>query len=376
MPLLARMLPSPLFVDIRAGAVDGLGDLLPDRRISADGHVAVAVGPGQGEQVWSSAIRPTLRQRRRSSPCAAAASRPPASCRPSCAASSYDARGRHRRRPDPRRREVRRDAGSACRWSRSPPTSPTTASCSPVSSLEHDDGKGSFGVGLPLAVVVDLDYVRGGAAAAGAVRRRRRGEQPLARSRTGGSPHASAASRSTASPWRSPAPRPRRCCTAPTASSRDGFLIALAEALVLSGMAMSVAGHRPAVQRRLPRDHARHRPAVPRRGQPRRAGRGRRAVSRLPARTTRRLAEQIDACLRRHGLPRVPADAGAVAGAVRRGGRRGAAAPGPTATRSSSTWTSTPADSRARVDAFVEAYTRVTAPGCGSNSPVIAFRSP
>jgi hypothetical protein len=43
------MLLSPLFIDIRAGAVSGLGELLSDRRISADAHVAVAVGPGQGE---------------------------------------------------------------------------------------------------------------------------------------------------------------------------------------------------------------------------------------------------------------------------------------------------------------------------------------
>ncbi len=43
----------------------------------------------------------------------------------------------------------------------------------------------------------------------------------------------------------------------------------------------------PAVQRRRPRDHARHRPALPRHGQPRRAGRGRRAVLRLPARRPR-----------------------------------------------------------------------------------------
>ena len=31
---------------------------------------------------------------------------------------------------------------------------------SPVSSLLHEGGKGSFGVVLPMAVVVDLDYVR------------------------------------------------------------------------------------------------------------------------------------------------------------------------------------------------------------------------
>src|SRR5918911_712650 len=31
---------------------------------------------------------------------------------------------------------------------------------SPVSSLEHDGRKGSYGVQIPLAVIVDLDYVR------------------------------------------------------------------------------------------------------------------------------------------------------------------------------------------------------------------------
>ena len=31
---------------------------------------------------------------------------------------------------------------------------------SPVASLEHDGRKGSYGVHVPLAVVVDLDYVR------------------------------------------------------------------------------------------------------------------------------------------------------------------------------------------------------------------------
>jgi glycerol-1-phosphate dehydrogenase [NAD(P)+] len=53
------VLLSPLFIDIRAGAVTGLGDLLADRRISADGHVAVAVGPGQGEAVVE-ALQPAL----------------------------------------------------------------------------------------------------------------------------------------------------------------------------------------------------------------------------------------------------------------------------------------------------------------------------
>src|SRR4051812_12466078 len=52
MPVLARMLPSPLFVDIRAGAVKNLAALLRERHISHTGRVLVAVGPSLGELIW------------------------------------------------------------------------------------------------------------------------------------------------------------------------------------------------------------------------------------------------------------------------------------------------------------------------------------
>jgi glycerol-1-phosphate dehydrogenase [NAD(P)+] len=45
------MLPTPVHVDIRSGAVAGLAELLEERRISAHGRVAVALGPGLGPQV-------------------------------------------------------------------------------------------------------------------------------------------------------------------------------------------------------------------------------------------------------------------------------------------------------------------------------------
>ena len=51
MPLLARMIPAPLYIDVRRNAVAGLGALLADRRIATGGHVAVAVGPGQGDSI-------------------------------------------------------------------------------------------------------------------------------------------------------------------------------------------------------------------------------------------------------------------------------------------------------------------------------------
>ena len=45
MPLLARMLASPLSIDVRRGAIADLGLLLADRRIAHEGRIAVAVVP-------------------------------------------------------------------------------------------------------------------------------------------------------------------------------------------------------------------------------------------------------------------------------------------------------------------------------------------
>ena len=59
MPLLARMVGTPLAIDIGPGAIEALAPLLADRRISSGGHVAVAVGPGQGEAI-AAVLRPQL----------------------------------------------------------------------------------------------------------------------------------------------------------------------------------------------------------------------------------------------------------------------------------------------------------------------------
>src|SRR5215472_12987761 len=45
------MLAAPLVIDVRPGAIAGLGALLADRRIAVEGRVAVAVGPGQGTSI-------------------------------------------------------------------------------------------------------------------------------------------------------------------------------------------------------------------------------------------------------------------------------------------------------------------------------------
>ena len=51
MPLLARTVLAPLTVQVRPGALHGLADVLADSRISAGGDVAVVVGPGLGREI-------------------------------------------------------------------------------------------------------------------------------------------------------------------------------------------------------------------------------------------------------------------------------------------------------------------------------------
>jgi len=51
MPLLARMLMAPLQVEVSAGAISSLNELLAACRISREGQVAVVVGPGMGCEV-------------------------------------------------------------------------------------------------------------------------------------------------------------------------------------------------------------------------------------------------------------------------------------------------------------------------------------
>lgn len=113
--------------------------------------------------------------------------------------------------------------------------------CSPVASLEHLHGKGSYGVAMPLAVFVDLDYV-----AAAPVQLVRAGIGDVVSNLS-----------AVADWWLAHEVRGEpvdglAVALARTASeavlrridgvSTDEFLVTLAEALVLSGMAMSVAG--------------------------------------------------------------------------------------------------------------------------------------
>ncbi len=305
MPLLARMLPSPLFVDIRSGAVDDLSRLLTERHISADGTVLVAVGASQGEDIWQR-IQPSL-------PHAdvftvhGASLATAGDLQSALGARGYDA-------------VVAIGGGrtlDVAKYAASRAAVPMVAVatnlahdglCSPVASLEHPAGKGSFGVAMPLAVVVDLDYVRAApeelvrAGIGDAVSNLSAIEDWLLAQRERGEPVDGLAIALARTAAESLVHR------SDTIADED-FLVALAEALLLSGMAMSVAGtSRPCSGACHEIIHAVDQlfPGVSNHGEL--AGIGALFATFLRGDTTR--FEQISSCLARHALPRTPLDVG------------------------------------------------------------------
>jgi glycerol-1-phosphate dehydrogenase [NAD(P)+] len=156
MPLLARTVLAPLAIEIRAGALSGLAEVLSDRRISAGGDVAVVVGPGLGDEV-TAVVRPMLAR---------------ADLIPVAGGSvdvALELGAKLRTRPY--------DAVVAVGGGRTIDTVKYAASqhglpmvtvatslahdgiASPVSVLERDGASVSYGVHTPFAVLVDLDYV-------------------------------------------------------------------------------------------------------------------------------------------------------------------------------------------------------------------------
>src|SRR5215212_6534779 len=304
MPLLARMVPFPLTVDVRSGAVSGLDELLADRRLSPHGHVAVAVGPGQGEKIVET-VGPALQNADMSlveGGTLEAAQRLAASVR----SGSYDA-------------VVGIGGGKtldvakyAATLSGLPMVAVATSLAhdglaSPVASLEHEGGKSSYGVAIPLAVVVDLDYVRRcppeqlrsgigdalsnlSALADWELAGRERGEP------TDGLAAALARTGAEALLHR----------TDPVES--DEFLTTLAQALVLGGLSMAVAGSsRPcsgACHEIAHAVEALH-PGTSNHG-------SQVAVGALFASWLREdpVVEPLDACLRRYGVARLPRELG------------------------------------------------------------------
>jgi glycerol-1-phosphate dehydrogenase [NAD(P)+] len=305
-PLLTRQVGTPLTIDIGPGAVAGLGPLLADRRISSGGHVAVLVGPGLGEEI-AGTLRPQLGNGEIWS-VEGGSVQAGADLAIRLRAGFYDAvvgigGGRTI--------DVAKYAASL---SGLPVVAVATSLshdgiASPVASLEDDAGrKSSYGVQMPIAVVVDLDYVR-------------RSEPAMRRSGIGDT----VSNLSAIADWRL-AERERgeevdgvavtfaRIAATSVVHRDDGigddaFLIALAESLVLSGLAMATAGSsRPCSGGDHEILHAIDHlfPGTAHHGEL--AGAASLFTSFL--RGDAGLAAGIDACLRRHDLPRTPRDLG------------------------------------------------------------------
>ena len=305
MPLLTRVVGTPLSIDIGAGTVARLAPLLADKRISSGGHVAVVVGPGLGEEIAAS-LRGNLDN---------------AVLWPTDAGGVEDATVLGRRL-----REGFYDAVVGIGGGRTLDVAKYAASlsglpmvavatslahdglASPVASLEDGGHKRSYGVQMPIAVVVDLDYVR-------------RSEAAMRRSGIGDA----VSNLSAIADWRL-AERVRgeavdgvAVTFARTAATSivhredgigdDAFLIALAEALVLSGLAMATAGSsRPCSGGDHEILHAIDHLYPGTAGHGELAG----AASLFTAflRDEPGLCGGLSACLERHGLPRTPADLG------------------------------------------------------------------
>ncbi|WP_194293487.1 iron-containing alcohol dehydrogenase family protein [Actinomadura macrotermitis] len=304
------MLTAPLSIDVRRGAVADLGTLLADRRIATEGRVAIAVGPGQGDQI-AEHVRPSLEacevfrvEDGTVDAAVALGSR--------LRAGSYEAvvgigGGRTI------------DATKyAATLSGIPMVSVATnlshdGICSPVASLTHEKGKGSFGVVMPLAMVVDLDYVR-----AAPPRLVRAGVGDVVSNFSAVEDWLLAAQECGEKVDRMALTVARTAAEAllhqPGTIDSDRFLTVLAEGLVLSGMAMSFAGDsRPASGGDHEILHAIDQlfPGTANHGEL--AGIGAAFCYHLRATHLGDGAERLEeilTCLRRHGLPCLPGDVG------------------------------------------------------------------
>lgn len=303
MPLLSRMIPTPIAIEVRPGAVSALAPLLSDSRISAGGKVAIVVGPGHGDAIAEQLTRAL-----------------PKAGVHTVAGGTLDAA---LALIDELRQDFY-DAVVGIGGGRTVDASKYAASmvglpfvsvattlthdgvASPVASLEAHGRKASFGVHVPIAVFVDIDEVRTAPAehitsgvgdvlsnlsalADWELARQVRGEAVDGLSVT--LAHAAAESILGLEP------------------GTDRFLTTLADALILSGIAMTVAGSsRPCsgacheISHALDAYH----------GSPGLHG-AQVAFGALFAawlRGDRTMFAELDAAMRVHGLPRTPSDLG------------------------------------------------------------------
>jgi glycerol-1-phosphate dehydrogenase [NAD(P)+] len=305
MPLLARTLPTPVAIEVRAGAVAALTPLLADGRISTGGRVAVAVGPGRGDEI-AGALEDAV-------PSSSVVPIGSGSLEGALELIGYLRKGWYDAVVGIGGGKTLDAAKYAASMTGLPFVAVATnlsndGLASPVASLESNGRKGSYGVHIPIAVFVDLDYVR---------------EAPTSHTRSGIGDVVS--NLSAIADWQLAGEHVGEqvdglavalARSAAEALIRrtddivgDGFLATLAESLILSGIAMSAAGtSRPCsgacheISHALDASH----------GSPGLHGE-QVALGALFASWLRddwALVEAIDACLLRCGLPRVPADIG------------------------------------------------------------------
>ncbi|MET9592537.1 iron-containing alcohol dehydrogenase family protein [Streptomyces sp. NPDC006516] len=157
MPVLTRLIPSPVVVDIRCGAMDDLAGLLADQRISASGKLAIAISEGSGRAL-----------RERLAPVLPGADWYPVTD------GTIDAAVRLADGIKGNRYDAVVGLGggkiidvakyAAARVGMPMVAVATNLShdglCSPVATLDNDNGRGSYGVPTPIAVVIDLDVIR------------------------------------------------------------------------------------------------------------------------------------------------------------------------------------------------------------------------
>ncbi|MFE6843426.1 iron-containing alcohol dehydrogenase family protein [Streptomyces sp. NPDC057686] len=243
MPVLTRLIPSPVVVDITRGAMDDLAGLLADQRISASGKLAIAISGGSG-QLLRAKLEPVL---------------PHADWYPvvdgtidSAVKLADDIKGR--------RYDAVVGLGGGkiidvAKYAAARVGLPMVAVatnlahdgiCSPVATLDNDNGRGSYGVPTPIAMVIDLDVIRDAP-----VRFVRSGigdalsnisaiaDWELSHKITG-EPVDGLAAAMARTAGEAVLRHPGGC-------GDDDFLTVLAESLVLTGIAMSISGDtRPA----------------------------------------------------------------------------------------------------------------------------------
>lgn len=310
MPLLIRSVQTPLSIEVRRGAVEGLAALLTDRRISAGGDVAVVVGPGQGQRIVE-LVGPSLERAEFIN----------------ISGGTLDSALELGQRLRGRNFDAVVGIGggktidttkyAATRYGL-PMVSVATSLAndgiaSPIATLDHDGGRPSYSAHIPIAVVVDLDFVEAGpdrstragigetlsninAIADWELAHRMRGEPidglAVAMARSGA----------------------EAVVNHPGDMSDDGFLTVLAESLITGGLAMAICGSsRPASGGCHEISHALDilLPGTASHGE--QCGVGALFCTFLRASTDKAWEarfQQLSACLARHGLPRTPADLG------------------------------------------------------------------